>query len=48
LFGKGALHGKEEGDRLGLRAKRSTTASAIERGGKSFGEIAHPGQRYPG
>jgi len=27
---------KEEADRLGLRTKRSTTASGIERGGKCF------------
>src|SRR5437762_14264844 len=27
---------KEEADRLGLRTKRSTTASGVERGGKSF------------
>jgi len=27
---------KEEADRLGLRTKRSTTASGTERGGRSF------------
>jgi site-specific DNA recombinase len=34
---------KEEADRLGLRTKRSTTASGIERGGRSFsrGHIYH-------